>query len=128
MRNFTLAALTVLAVILLAVGGVAAIESNDPASDHDPVPENASAAEWTSWIEQHMTEQMGADAAAQMQDQMDMSYEEMGEHMASRQNGPMMVRMMSMRSQMDGSSIGGMMNGSHAGGMMSRTGSGRGCH
>ena len=107
MRNFTLTVLAAIAVLLLAVGGVAA-HGSDTASDHDDVPENASAAEWAAWMEQHMTEHMGVDAAAQMQDRMGMSYEQMGEHMASHQNGSMMD---------------GMMNGTMRGGM-----SGMDCH
>ena len=121
MRNVTLTVLAALAILLLAVGGVAAHGSNDTASDHDRVPENASAAEWATWMEQRMTEQMGADAAAQMQDRMGMSYEEMGEHMASRQDGSMMDGKMNGR--MMGGMMDRMMNGTMRGGM-----SGMGCH
>ena len=117
MRNFTLTVLAALAVLLLAVGGVAANGSNDTASDHDRVPENASAAEWATWMEQHMTEHMGADAAAQMQDRMGLSYEEMGEQMSSHQDGSM------MNGRMMGGMMDGMMNGMMRGGM-----SGMGCH
>ncbi|PSQ07187.1 hypothetical protein BRC97_04330 [Halobacteriales archaeon QS_6_71_20] len=60
-----------------------------------------------------MTEHMGADSAAQMQDRMGMSYEKMSEYMASHQNGSMM----------NGEMMGGMMNGMMHGGM-----SGMGCH
>jgi hypothetical protein len=137
MRNVTLAVLTVLVVLLLAAGGVAAsgsnaTTSNNTASDHTRVSENASGAEWATWMKQHMTEHMGANATAQMQERMGMSYKEMGEHMASRQNGSMMNGqmmdgMMSMRSRMDGSAMNGMGNESRAGGMMSGTGSGMGC-
>lgn len=84
MRNFTLATLAVLAVLLLAVSGVAAHGSNDTDSDRDRAPENASADEWAAWMEQHMTGHMDA---AQMQDRM--NYGEMGEHMASHRNGSM---------------------------------------
>ena len=113
MRNFTLAALAALVVLLFAVGGVAANGSNDTtsnntASDHNRVPENASAAEWAAWMEQRMAEHMGANAAVQMQERMGMSYEEMGKQMASHQNGSM------MDGQMDGMMGGGM--------------SGMGCH
>lgn len=102
MRTLTLTVLAALAVLLLAVSGVAANGSNDTASDHDRIAEteNASADEWATWMEQHMTEHIGADAAAQMQDRMGMSYEEMGEHMASSQN----------RSMMDRGLMSGMMN------------------
>ena len=104
MRNFTLTVLAALAVLMLAVGGVTAHGSNDTASDQDAVPENASVDEWAIWMEQHMTERMGADAAAQMQDRMGMSYEQMGYMMK------------------------GMMNNDGMGNMMNGTGSGMGCH
>ena len=112
MRNFTRTVLAALAVFTLAVGGVAAHGSNG-ASNQDPVPENASADEWGTWMKQHMTEHMSADSAAQMQDRMGMSYGEMGEHMASHQNGSMM----------NGGMMDGIMNGMMRGGM-----SGMGCH
>ena len=89
MRNFTLTILAAFAVLLLAVGGGAAYERIDTGSDRDQMPENASATEWTTWMEQHMTEYMGTDAATRMQERMGMSYEEMGEHMASHENGSM---------------------------------------
>lgn len=113
MQDFTRTVLAALAILLLAVGGVAAHGTSDTTSDHDNVPENASAAEWATWMEEHMTEHMGADAAARMQDRMGMSYEEMGEHMASHRNGSMMD---------------GMMNGRMMDGMMSGDTSGMGCH
>ena len=113
MRNFTRTMLAALAALMLAVGGVAAHGSNGTASSQDPVPENASTDEWGTWMEQHMTEHMGADSAAQMQDRMGMSYEKMSEYMASHQNGSMM----------NGEMMGGMMNGMMHGGM-----SGMGCH
>ena len=90
MRNQTLSVLAVLMILLLAVGSVTAHGGNASTSDHDRMPENASAAEWATWMEQRMTEYMGADAAAQMQERMGMSYEEMGQHMATHQNGSMM--------------------------------------
>ena len=117
MRNFTLTISAVLVVFLLAVGGVAAHGTTSSGPGHDDGPENGTAAEWATWMEQHMTGHMGADAAAKMQDQMGMSYEEMGEHMASHQNGSMMDGMMNGR-MMDG-----MMNGTMRGGM-----SGMSCH
>ena len=117
MRNFTFTVLAALTVLLLAVGGVAAHGSNDTTSNHDSVLENASVAEWAASMEQHMTEHMGADAAAQMQDRMGMSSEEMGKHIASRQNGSMVGGMTSGR--MMGGSMDGMMSGSM---------SGMGCH
>ena len=113
MRNSILSIVAVLAVLLLAVGGVAAYAHNESAAGHESAPANGSAAEWATWMEQHMTEQMGAEAAAQMEDRMGMSYEEMGEYMASNQNGSMM----------DGRMMGGMMDGMMRGGM-----SGMGCH
>jgi hypothetical protein len=117
MRNSLLGVLAVLAVLLLAVGGVAAYGHNESTSAHANAPANGSAAEWVTWMEQYMTEQMGADAAAQMQDRMGMSYEEMGEYMASHRNSSMMNGRM-MSGMMDG-----RMNGMMRGGM-----SGMGCH
>lgn len=90
MRTFTLTVLAVLAVLLLTAGGVAAHDNDEHTTGHDDAPVNGSAADWAAWMEQHMTEYMGADAAAQMQERMGMSYEEMGEHMASHENGSMM--------------------------------------
>ena len=112
MRNSLLSVLAVLAVLLLAVGGVAAYAHNESTTDHESVSANGSTAEWITWMEQRTTEQMGADAATQMQERMGLSYEEMGEYMASHQNGSMM-------SGMNGRMMGGMMRG----GM-----SGMGCH
>ena len=89
MKNIVLTVLVAFAVVLVGVGGVAA-HGTDTGSGHDAEPENGSAADWTAWMEQQMTEQMGAERAAQMQERMGMSYEEMGEHMASHQNGSMM--------------------------------------
>ena len=97
MRKFTVIALALLGVLLVATGGVVAHGNGN--SNHTDAPENGTDAEWGTWMEQHMTEHMGADAAAEMMGKMGMSYDEMGEHMASQ----------------DGS----MMNGS---------GSGMGCH
>lgn len=89
MRNSTLTILTTVAVLLLAAGGVAA-HGNDGDTTGPDASTNGSPADWTAWIEQHMSEHMGADAAEQMQDRMGMSSEEMGDHMASHQNGSMM--------------------------------------
>lgn len=86
MRTFTPTVLAVLAVLLLTAGGVAAHDNDENTTGHDDAPVNGSAADWAAWMEQHM----GADAAAQMQERMGMSYEEMGEHMASHENGSMM--------------------------------------
>ena len=66
MRNFTLTILAAFAVLLLAVGGGAAHERIDTGSDHDQVPENASATEGTAEMEHRMTEHMGTDAATRM--------------------------------------------------------------
>lgn len=71
----------ILTLLLIAVGGVAAHDDS-----HDTPSENASAEKWGTWMEQHMTEHMGADAAEQMEHQMGMSYDEMGEHMAAHHN------------------------------------------
>ena len=102
MRTFTLTVLAVLAVLLLAVGGVAAHGDNKDTTGHDDAPVNGSAADWAAWMDQHMTEHMGADAAAQMQERMGMNYQEMGEHMASHQDG------LTMNGQMTGGSMSGM--------------------
>ena len=122
MRNSILSVIAVLAVLLLAAGGVAAHGTNTNTSDHENTPAAGSAAEWAIWMEQHMIEHMGTDAAAQMQDRMGMSYEEMGEHMASHQNGSMMDGMTNDR-MMDGMTNDRMMDGMMRGGM-----SGMGCH
>jgi hypothetical protein len=87
MRKFTVIALALLGVLLVATGGVVA--HGNGASTHTDAPDNGTAAEWGTWMEQHMTDHMGADAAKQMQERMGMSYEEMGEHMASGENGSM---------------------------------------
>ncbi|SDQ04507.1 hypothetical protein [Halopelagius longus] len=100
MRSSTLAVLAALAILLLTVGGVTAHGGNGTASDHDSSGANASAADWATWMERHMTEHMGADATARMQERTGTSYEEMGEHLAGHRNGSMM---------------GGMMNGSTTG-------------
>ena len=120
MRTFTLVITAALAVLLLAVGGVAAHGMNNSTAGHDNAPQNGTAAEWATWMEQHMTEQMDADAAAQMQERMGMSYGEMGEQMASRQNGSMMDGRMG--EMMDGGMMNGSMDGMMGGGM-----SGMGC-
>ena len=88
MRKFTVIALALLGVVLVATGGVVAHGNGD--SNHTDAPENGTAAEWGAWMEQHMTEHMGADAAKQMQERMGMTFEEMGEHMASGESGSMM--------------------------------------
>ena len=90
MRTFTLTVLAVLAVLLLTAGAVTAHDNDGETIGHDDAPVNGSAADWAAWMEQRMTEQMGTDAAAQMQERMGMSYQEMGEHIASHQNGSMM--------------------------------------
>ena len=76
--------LAALMVLLLAVGGVTAHE------DHGDTPVNESTGDWATWMEQHMTEYMGAEAAEWMQEWMGMSYEEMGAHMGSHQGSSMM--------------------------------------
>ncbi len=94
MRTFTLAITAVLAILLLAVGAAAAHGMNSSAADHDTGPHNGTAAGWATWMEQHMTEQMGAQTAAQVQDRAGMSHEEMDEYMASHRNGSTMNGMM----------------------------------
>lgn len=101
------------AALMLTAGAVAA-QGNNTTDGHDDAPDNGTAAEWGAWMEQHMTEHMGDDDAERMQERMGMSYEEMGERMASHQNGSMM----------DGGMMGSeMMNGQMDSGM-----SGMGCH
>lgn len=89
MHTFKVTGLTVLVVLLLAAGGVAAHGNDTSTTGHDDARVNGSAADWAAWMEQHMIEHLGADAAAQMQEQMGMSYQKMGEHMASHQHGSM---------------------------------------
>lgn len=89
MRTITVIALALLGVVLVATGGVVAHGNGDDNGGHDE-PVNGTAAEWGTWMEQHMTEHMGADAAKRMQERMGMTFEEMGEHMASKENGSMM--------------------------------------
>lgn len=90
MRQRTWTVLAAVAVLLVGAGGVLAHGDTDEAdSGHDGDPENASSAEWSTWIE-HVTDHMGADAAEQMQERMGTNDEEMGEHMASHRNGSMM--------------------------------------
>lgn len=108
MRKFGLVILAVLGVLLLAASGVAAHDNDGNTTDHDDAPTNGSAAEWAVWMEQHMIEHMGADAAERMEEHMPMTYEEMGEHMADHQHGSMMSDMMN--------------------GMMGDDMSGMGCH
>ena len=113
MRTFTLIVLAVLAVLLLTAGAVATYDNEANTTGHDDVPMNGSAVDWAAWMEQHMIEHMGTDAAAQMQEWMGMSYEEMGEYMAAHHDGSMMD---------------GMMNGRMMGDMMNGSMSGMGCH
>ena len=113
MRKSTLTVLAVVAILLLTAGGVTAHDNDGNTTGHDVAPGNESAADWATWMEQHMIEHMGADAAVQMQEQMGMSYEEMGEHMAAHHDGSMMD---------------GMMNGRLMGDMMTGGMSGMGCH
>ena len=102
MRNAILVVLAVLAVSALAVSGAAAHGSNETDTSHKDVPDDDSTDSWATWMEQHMIEHMGEERAAQMEERMPMTYEEMGQHMASH----------------DDSSDGGMMDGM----------SGMGCH
>lgn len=82
MRKFTVLALALLGVLLVATSG--AIAHGDGDSTHTGTAENSTATEQASWMEQHMTERMGAEAAQRMQERMGMSYAEMEERMASR--------------------------------------------
>ena len=96
MRNAILAVLVVLAVFALAVSGAAAHGSNETDTSHEDAPGDDSADAWGTWMEQHMiehmgeeraaqmeVEHMGEERAAQMEERMPMTYEEMGQHMAS---------------------------------------------
>lgn len=87
MKNAVIGVLALVVVLLLTVGAVTAHENSS--DDHD-APVSGTAAEWGAWMEQHMTDHMGADAAKRMQERMGMSYEEMGEHMSDGGNGTMM--------------------------------------
>lgn len=87
MRNATLAAVAVLAVLALAVGGVAAHGSDETDASHGDVSENESADAWAAWMEQQMVEHMGEERAKQMVQRMPMTDEEMGQHMAPHDNG-----------------------------------------
>ena len=103
MRKLTIGLVVMLATLLLTAGAVAA-QGNNTTDSHDDAPVNGTAAEWGDWMEQHMTDHMGADATERMQERMGMSYEQMG---------------YMMKGMMDNDGMGNMMNG---------TGSGMGCH
>lgn len=100
-RTVAIAALAIFTALLLIAGGAVA-HGDDADHDHDDAPIDGTVEEWADWMEEHMTEHMGEDAAKQMQDRMGMSYEEVGQMME------------------------GMMDGD--GGMMGENGSGMGCH
>lgn len=87
MRNSILAALAVLAVFALAVGGAAAHGADETETSHEDVSENESAAAWAAWMEQRMIEHVGEERAVRMEQRMPMTYEEMGRHMASHGDG-----------------------------------------
>lgn len=87
MRNATLAAVAVLAVLALAVGGAAAHGSDETDDSHGDVSEDDSADAWANWMEQQMVEHVGEETAARMEQRMPMTYEEMGQHMASHDHG-----------------------------------------
>lgn len=120
MRNLTIGALLVAAVLLTTAGIGAAHGTGAAAHDDstDDAPENETAAEWGEQMERHMEAHMGADAAERMREYMGMSYDEMGAHMADHMNRSHTDGMMN-RSHMDG-----MMNGSE----MDGNGSDMGCH
>lgn len=103
MRNVTIGLIAMLATFLLTAGVVAA-QGNNTTERHNDAPVNGTAAEWGDWMEQHMTDHMGADATERMQERMGMSYEQMGSMMK------------------------GMMGNDGMGSMMSGNGSGMGCH
>lgn len=87
MRKLTVIVIALLGTVLIATGGVVAHESGE--STHSDAPENSTAAEWSTWMEEQMTEHMGAEPAEGMEERMGMTYDEMGEHMAN-QDGSMM--------------------------------------
>lgn len=88
MKHAGIGVLALVVVLLLTVGAVTA-HGNGGDGDHD-APVDGTAAEWGAWMEQHMAEHMGVDAAKRMQERMGMSYTEMGEHMTDGGNGTMM--------------------------------------
>ena len=90
MRTTTLSVLLGLVLLVLAtgVGAVTAHENGDDIDhSHDGMPANGTAADWATWMEQRMTDHMGPEASARMQDRMGMTYSEMGAHMAEMMNG-----------------------------------------
>lgn len=89
MQKSLFSVLVLLSVLFLAAGGVAA-HGGDGDAGHTDAPGNETAAGWGAWMEQHMTEHMGVDAAAWMQERMGMTFAEMGEHMAAGEGGSMM--------------------------------------
>ena len=103
MRNVTIGLIVMVAALMLTAGAVAA-QGNNTTDGHDEAPVNGTAAEWGAWMEQHMTEHMGADATERMQERMGMSYEQMG---------------YMMKAMMGNDGMSGMMDGN---------GSGMGCH
>lgn len=108
-RTVAITALAILATLLLVAGGVAAHGDGTDGHDHDDAPVDGTAEEWAEWMEQHMADHMGEDAATQMREHMGMSYEEMGRMMEGMMNDDE-----------------GMMGDDE--GMMGKDGSGMGCH
>lgn len=92
MRTTTLSVLVVLALVALTTGAVTAHENGE--EDSDGMPTNATASEWTTWMDQQMTEHMGAEATAQMQNRIGMTTDQMGAHMAEMMDGEVMENQM----------------------------------
>ena len=88
MRTTTLGVLVVLALVALTTGAVTAHESGGDTGDG--MPTNATTSDWTTWMDQQMTEHMGAEATARMQDRMGMTADEMGARMAETMDGGVM--------------------------------------
>ena len=103
MRKITIGLIAMLAALMLTTGAVAA-QGNNTTDGHDEAPVNGTAADWGDWMEQQMTEHMGADETERMQERMGVSYEQMGAMMK------------------------GMMGDDGMRGMMGGNGSGMGCH
>lgn len=87
MRKSIIIIVALIGTVLIATGGVVAHENGE--STHSDAPENGTASEWSTWMEEQMTEHMGAEAAEDMEERMGMTHEEMGEHMASEDDSMM---------------------------------------
>ena len=92
MRTTTLGVLVVLALVALTTGVVTAHENGGDTGNG--MPTNATASEWATWMNQQMTEHMGAEATAQMQNRMGITTDQMGAHMIKMMDSRMMQSQM----------------------------------